>query len=238
MTTQHGTERRKLRRRLILWTLPVVLLVGAFGLILIGQHLIARTAVTQHLNEEHEEALNTSGQLALVNLVERWKPHYNMGTSYLELDALTEAGEQFTTALGLASPAEQCPIRANYAITIEREGDGLMAEGDTEGALTKYREALDMIAAQDESCDQSTSNRSLDDSQVRIEEKLQQQEQQQPQPDEQDPESTPPPESQPSPDALDELEDGLDGNREDREDQLEDDENWGGGGGGQVDEPW
>lgn len=227
---------RKLRRRILLWSLPVVLLAGAFGLLFIVQHFIAQTAIAQHFDEKHEEALNSSGQLALVNLVERWKPHYNMGTSYLELDALTEAGEQYTIALDLAAPAEQCPIRANYAITLEREGDDLLAGGNAEDAIAKYQDALELIDAQDPACDLSTSNRSLDDSYERILEKLQQFQEQNPQQDENTDDSTSP-ESQPSPDALDELEDGMDGNKEDRDQDLEDNQNYGGGG-GNVDEPW
>ncbi|MDJ1369855.1 hypothetical protein [Gulosibacter molinativorax] len=232
------TTLRKLRRRILLWSLPVVLLAGALGVLLIGQHFVAKTAIAQHQDEKHEEALNTSGQLALINLVERWKPHYNMGTSYLELDALAEAGAQFTTALELAAPAEQCPIRANFAITLEREGDKLLAEGSAEGAYAKYEEAIALIEAQDPACDQSTSNRSLDDSHERILEKLQQFEQSQPQPDQQDPESTPQPEQQPNPDALDELENGLDENKENRDQDVQENDNYGGGSGGSVDEPW
>ncbi|KAB1643597.1 hypothetical protein [Gulosibacter chungangensis] len=227
---------RKLRRRILLWSLPVVLLAGAFGLLMIGQHVIAQNAIAQHFEDKHEEALNTSGQLALVNLVERWKPHYNMGTSYLELDALTEAGEQFTVALDLAVPAEQCPIRANYAITLEREGDDLIAAENAEAAFSKYQQAIEVIEAQDPTCDASTSNRSLDDSYERILEKLEQFQQQNPQPDD-EPEESPSPESQPSPDALDELEDGMDSNKQDRDQDLDDNQNYGGGG-GNVDEPW
>lgn len=228
---------RRLRGRLLLWSLPIVLLAGALGTIFIAQHLIAQTAVGQHLKEQHEEALNTSGQLTLINLVERWKPHYNMGTSYLELDALTEAEQEFVMALGLAAPADQCPIRANYAITLERVGDGLLNSDNAEGAMGKYQEALAIIEAQDPACEDSTSHRSLEDSHERITEKLQQFEQQQPQPNEENPEGTPPPESQPNPDALDELEDGLDGNKEDRDENLDDNDQYGGGG-GNVDEPW
>ena len=61
--------KRKLRRRILLWSLPAVLLAGAFGLLLIAQHFIALTAISQHFEDQHEEALNTSGQLALVNVV-------------------------------------------------------------------------------------------------------------------------------------------------------------------------
>lgn len=227
------TTPRKLRRRLLLWSFPAVLLAGALGLLFIVQHVIAQTAVTQHFEDKHEEALNTSGQLTLINIVERWKPHYNMGTSYLELDALSEASDQFVVALDLAAPAEQCPIRANYAITLEREGDDMMREGDVQSAMTKYQEAIELIEAQDPTCDTSSSNRSLDDSLERIREKLQQQQQ----PEQDGENDSAPPESQPNPDALDELEDGLDGNKEDRENNLQDDQNSGGGAGG-VEEPW
>ncbi|SJM48418.1 hypothetical protein [Gulosibacter sp. 10] len=236
------SRRRRLRRRIALIGLPFALAGGLFGGTLIVQHFIALSAIAQYDAGEYEESLNTSGQLALVNIVERWKPHYDMGTSYLQVDALGEAKEQFAIAMGLARPAEQCPIRANFAIAIEREGDDLVAAGEIEAGMERYREALELLEGRDPACAESSSNRSIEDSIERILEKLQQEEQEPPEGGEDGDESDggeggEDPQNQPDPDALDELEGGLDENRDEREDGLEDDEHGGGGGSG-VDQPW
>lgn len=234
-TTGTASRNRKLRRGLILWSLPFTLLTGLFSLVLVAQHVIAERAVTQYLAEEYEEALNSSGQLTLVNVVERWKPFYNLGTSYLQLEALPEAQEQLASAMGLATPEQQCPIRANYAIAIEREGDLRLSAGDAAGARERWQAALALLEERHESCATSTSDRSLSESEERIREKLA---------DESEPDSdsdgseqpTPDPDSQPNPDSLEELEDGLDGNREDRQDEIDRQEH--GSGGDRVDQPW
>lgn len=241
-------ERTRCRRRsrLMLAAAPIALIAGLAGAKLVHQHLVAELALAQYLDGEAEAALNTAGQLHWLNLVERWKPDYNTGTSLLALDALDDAVAAFERALPLASPPEQCPIRANLAIALERQGDRSLAGNDPAGAGAKYEAALAVIAEQDPSCPGSTSGRSLADSEIRIREKLEQLEQQaeDPNADPQDQDGDGRPDdpqddpSQPDPDLLDKLEEGLEGNTQEREEDVEDRQNWEDGGGGNVDQPW
>lgn len=235
-------RRRRRRGHLMLWALPLAIVAGLFSLKLVHQHITAEMAVAAYLDGDAEGALNLASQLQYVNLVERWKPDYDIGTSLLELGALEDARGSFERALPLAAPAEQCPIRANLAITLEREGDAALAGGDTALAIEKYQQALVVIGEQDASCEQSTSNRSLDESEVRITEKLE--ELLDPQGGEGDEgedgsggEGSGESENQPDPGQLDKIEEGLEGNQEEREDDLRENENWGGGG-SSVDQPW
>lgn len=236
-------RRRRLRRRLMLWSIPFALVLLLVSAKLISQHAIAQTALTQYEQEEYEGALNTSGQLKFLNVVEPWKPFYNMGTSYLRLDALTEAQDEFRAALELATPPEQCPIRANLAIAIEREGDLAVEAEDVASAVVKYQEALEVLAAADASCEFSTSNRSITDSDARIKEKLKQLQEEQPQGNDgggnqqtPDGNGSGDPDAQPDPDALGDLEDGMGQNQQDRQNDVEDEQ--GGYGYNQPEQPW
>ena len=78
---------------------------------------------------------------------------------------------------------------------------------------------------------------SLDESEERIREKIRRLEEQSPPSPKPDPNENGDPDKQepgqPKPDALDEIEDQLDDNREERDDRLDE-----GGGGGYVDKPW
>lgn len=229
-------RRLRLRRRLALWALPAVLAAGLVGAKLVHQHLAAERAVAEYLDGDFEAALNTASQLQWLNWVERWKPDYDVGTSLLALDALEEAQASLERALALAEPPEQCPIRANLAITIERQGDRALAADDLGGAIEKWVEALAVVQERDESCAESSSHRSLEDTEARLLEKLA--EHTEPQGGEggeggEDPEPDP---NRPDPQPLEEIEEGLDEHRQERDDRLREQEQWGEGGG--VDEPW
>lgn len=222
---------RRLRRRLALWALPVALVAGLVGAKLAHQHIVAERALAQYLAGDAEAALNTASQLQWLNWVERWKPDYDLGTSLLAVDALEESRAALERALPLAGPIEQCPIRANLAIAIERLGDRAEAAGDHAAAVELWREALAVLEERDPACEGSGAAESLEESEERIREKLQEDDQEQ----ESDGDSDEPDPNQPDPDRLDDIEQDLDRNQEQREDELRD---HGSGGGQRVDEPW
>ena len=237
-----GHRRRRLRRRLLLGTAPFAIVAGLVGAKLVHQHLAAERAVAQYLEGDAEAALNTASQLQWLNWVERWKPDYDVGTSLLALDALVEAQRSLEAALRLAEPAEQCPVRANLAIAIERQGDRARAEEDFATAIAKWQEALHVLDGRDAACAETTSARSLQESRERIAEKLEEFERGGSGEGEQDggaesPELDPnrPDPNQPDPGAIGDIEDSLDGNRQERDDRLRDGEQRGGG---SVDRPW
>ncbi|MFD2674049.1 hypothetical protein [Gulosibacter bifidus] len=188
-TAKNSTRLGQLRRRLVLWSLPICAIAGLSGIKLIAQHVIAEIAAAQYHDSEFEASLNTAKLNDQFNVVERWKPAYLIGTDYLRLDALDEAKAQLHTALDLAVPTEQCPIRENLAIAYERAGDLAIEREDPTTAVTEYTEALAILEAADASCEQSTSARALTDSTERIRKKLEDLQQ----------ESTPPPTQTPNP---------------------------------------
>lgn len=243
------------RRRLLLWSLPVVILALLVSAKLVSQHIIANTAIGQYHDDEFEASLNLGGLNQQVNVVERWKTPYLEGTNYLRLDALDEAHDALEDALALAAPHEQCPIRENLAIVHERAGDLARERGEEETAVAEYKQALTYLEERDPSCDESSSARAIADSIPRIKAKLDPPEQQQePEPTQPQEEETPSPstpqpstpEPSPSPDEneqdgpdqdrLDELEEDMENNQREREDDQ--DYFGGGGGGSSPDRPW
>lgn len=233
-----AAERRRRRRRriFVLVAVPLATVMGLAGCKLIAQHIAANVVISQYADGNYEGALNTSSQLHWLNVVETWKADYDTGTSLLGAEAYDEARAAFERALDLAAPGEQCPIRANLAITIESQGDDAYFGSDFENAHALYVEALAAITEADPTCADSTAAGSLQESEPRIREKIRRLEEQsppQPQPDDKDGGKDEQQPGDPKPDALDEIEQDIEKNRDQRQDEL-DGNQYGGG----ADKPW
>ncbi|KAB1657303.1 hypothetical protein F8O01_08655 [Pseudoclavibacter chungangensis] len=213
------------RRRAMVWGLPFSLVALLVAAKLISMVLVGQATVAKYEDADYEGALNSAQQQKILNVIEQWKAPYSTGTTYLQLGLNDEARAELESALPLAGGIDQCPVRSNLAIAIERQGDAMLDAGDSEGARDHWTQALAVLEQQPAECTESTSKAAMDESEQRIRAKLDP-----PPPDAaQEPEETPPPEQE------DELEDQLEENQQDRQDLI--DENSGSGGGG-TDKPW
>ncbi|CAG7845338.1 hypothetical protein USB125703_01600 [Pseudoclavibacter triregionum] len=230
--------RRRLRRRLMLWALPFAIIAVLVAAKLLTMTFLGAQAVRQDEAGDYEGALNTSQLLKTVNVIEPWKAPYDVGTSYLRLGLNDEARAELEAALPLASPEDQCPIRANLAIAIERQGDALLEAGDEAGARELWTQAKAILEEADPSCPSSNSGQSMGESHERIRQKLdpqgssggdgqdgqgqgQSQEQQQAQQQQEQQEQT--------------LEQQMQENQQQRQDELEQEQSSGSSG---SDRPW
>ncbi|MBF4458034.1 hypothetical protein [Pseudoclavibacter sp. VKM Ac-2867] len=221
----------KRRRRFIVFSIPFALLAAAFATKLISMSVIADRTVALYSEADYEGSMNSAQQQKFVNILEGWKAPYNTGTSMLQLGLLDEARSELETALPMAEPPQQCPIRANLAITIERLGDARLAADDTAGAVALWQEALAVVDARDPSCASTEFEPPTAESTERIQQKLQEQsEAQEPSEGEEPPESTQSPE-------MTELEEKLEQNQQDRQDEL-DQERGETEGDSSYDKPW
>lgn len=225
---------RRRRRRLMLWAIPVALLTLLVALKLISMVMVGNRTVQSYASGDYETALNSAQQQKFLNVIEQWKAPYNTGTVYLQLGLNPEARAELETALGLASGADQCPIRSNLAIAIERIGDAAAEAQDAAAATQAYQEALAVLEQAPPECPQSPSADPMQETAERLQQKLD------PQSGEGEgdkPEN--PDEGQESPDqeSVDQLEDQLGQNQDDRQDQLSEDENQSSND-GYTDKPW
>lgn len=239
--------RRRRRRRLMLWGLAPALLMLLFAAKLLSMTLIGGQAVAQYEDGDYEGSMNTSELLKTANIIESWKAHYDVGTNALQLGLLDPARAELETALSLAAPGEQCPIRNNLAIAIERQGDAVLEAGDEAGARALWEEALAIVEGSDPSCGQTTSAEAIVETHERIWRKLnpdsgesggdqgeqgqdqeQSQDQQQGQQDQQDQQQGQTPEEQ--------LQEQMQQNEQQRQEELGQEQQGSGGSG--TDRPW
>lgn len=239
--------RRRRRRRLMLWGAVPALVMLLAAAKLLSMTIIGGQVVAQYEHGDYEESMNTSELLKTANIIEPWKAHYDVGTNALQLGLLDAARAELERGLELASPGEQCPIRNNLGIAIERQGDAALADGDQDTARARWEEALAVVDASDPSCPQTTSGPALAETRERIWRKLNPpdpsqgsgQQSQQDQGSSQDQQNLDQQgQSQQGQDqtAQEQLEQQMQQNEQQRQQELGDEQQQGGGGG--TDTPW
>lgn len=232
---EHLRKLRKRRGRLMLIGIPFAVLALVVAGKFLSMTMIANNTVSSYSDGEYEAALNSAQQQKIVNVVEQWKAPYNTGTVYLQLGLNPEARVELEAALPLASGADQCPIRSNLAIAIERIGDQAATDGDPDAAVTAYQQGLAVLTQAPPECPETTSATPMEETQARLEAKLQPPEGGS---DEEDPQEDPSETGDADQDSIDELGDQLGENQDDRQDAIDEDNDEGGGGGGGSDTPW
>lgn len=97
---------------------------------------------------------------------EPWRAHYNAGTAHLMKDDLEPGVNELTLALDRVPPGEsigdgaldsdsdECRVRINLSIGVERQGDALAEAGDEAGAKAAWAKA----AEYSKPCAQNSSN--------------------------------------------------------------------------------
>lgn len=229
---EHLAALRRRRKHLMLWAIPVAVLVLLVALKLISMVMIGNRTVQSYAAGDHETALNSSQQQKFLNVIEQWKAPYNTGTVYLQLGLNPEARVELEEALGLASGTDQCPVRANLAIAIERIGDASAEGGDRAAAEQAYQQALTVLQEAPPECQQSSSASPMNETQERVEQKLDPQSGEGEEEGEQNGQN-----EGPDGQTIDELEEQLGNNQDDRQDQITEDENQSSND-GYTDKPW
>ncbi|WP_052663643.1 tetratricopeptide repeat protein [Psychromicrobium lacuslunae] len=169
-----------LRRRLLIFTIPLVLLV----LLIAGKFLSVSIASAQ-LNAAFARGdaagvHSAAGVLKFANLLEPYKAWFNDGDGYVLQGDFEAAKGQFEEALRLAPEKESCKVRVNLVLTLEKLGDAKKAAGDQSGAKALYDNGLAVTDQAPEGCFQQGSEgnqqgegQSLQESKERLNEKSQ-----------------------------------------------------------------
>lgn len=230
-------RRRRIRRWVAIGTLPLtlaaLLLVGK----LLSMYAFAHQAITAYVVDDFAGSESSARGQDFLNGFEPYKAPFNIGTALAGAEELPAARAELERALELATGLEVCGVRINLALVVERMGDAARADGDGVTAAQLYGEALTVTvetpeecrteeAAQQSSDPQRDMSETLDGTEDRLTQKLQ--EQQQPQPEEPQPE-----EPQPSEGDLDQLQDKLEQGTRERDEQNGDEP-----GGTGTDKPW
>lgn len=170
--------RLRLRRRLLLWGLPVVLALAVGAGWLIGLPVRAADALVDYGRGDFTASAEGFAELLEPNLVETWLPYYDRGSTLAEAQDYIPAIDDLEKALELAPADRECVVVANLSLSWERLADGYAQSGLFEGARLLYQTAVDVLEAHDctppeEPVEGRDPGQELDDAAVRLEQKLQ-----------------------------------------------------------------
>lgn len=143
---------RGTRRRLLLWSAPVavlvvVLMVKALSVVIAGDSAVRNFAA------ERADALRTDiAVLGVLNILQPARVHAAEGGLAVLEDRLDDADEHFAAALGRAGHASSCPVRVDLELVRETLGDRAAGAFDAETAARHYRGALEVVRQAPDRC--------------------------------------------------------------------------------------
>ncbi|CAN7681923.1 hypothetical protein [Mycolicibacterium frederiksbergense] len=141
-----------LRRRLLLYSAPVVLVVLILVVKLVSV-VVAGNAALNHFSESDATALaDDAGTLQTLNIIEPEKAHYVAGTAAVLRNRLDEADRQFSLALDRTDHDESCAVRINLELVRETRGDSAAAMFQAQAAAALYLGAKQVIAGAPADC--------------------------------------------------------------------------------------
>lgn len=141
-----------LRRRLLIYSAPVVVLV----LIVVAK--MVSVVVTGHAAVQHfatADIAALSGDvdtLRVLNVIEPARADFAAGTLAVLRNRLDEADREFASALERTDSDESCSVRTNLALVRESRGDAAAARFEAPAAVDHYRAATDVIAGAPAGC--------------------------------------------------------------------------------------
>ena len=239
-----GNRRRRLARRVAaIVATPILIFILLVGVKVLSMYAFAYQSAASYAAGNYAGTVQAARGQQFLNFFEPYKAPFNVGVGLTGSGDLAGARAAFEEALGLARGLEQCAVRVNLAIVIERIGDAAAAEGDRTAARASWQEALLVLQESPDGCHTPEAddvspdpNQSMPDTvteeERRLREKLEEQTQQP-----QEPEETEEPEEQPTPDEeqLENIQEQLEEGIDERDEYLDgEDEGYGSG----TDRPW
>lgn len=146
------------RRRLLLWTSPLVVLGVVTGSKLLSMTAAAEVARTAVVLGNPEDALRASQTMLVANVVDPYKAPFAAGTATAAAATtpagLREAEALLREALALAEGTQTCAVRYNLALVLEAQGD---ATSDPAAAAALFDAARAVADAAPDACDRMPS---------------------------------------------------------------------------------
>lgn len=140
-----GSIRQRFRRKLVVFSLPVALLLIAAMAKITTVMLVGSSAVDDFARHDIDALRSDLDTLSTFNVIEPQKLTFAQGDLAVLEGRLDDAEHSFTTALDAVDAADSCPVRINLELVRETQGDLAARGGDKAGAEQRYSSALGAV---------------------------------------------------------------------------------------------
>jgi hypothetical protein len=133
------------RRRLLLWSGLPVLVVLCVCAKLLSLGVLTGQATAGFASGDAVAVGSAAAGLRAANIIERHKAPFAEGDARVLAGDFEAARQLFEEALALSGPGDECVIRVNLVLSIERLGDARLAAQDPAGAGRLFAEGLAVV---------------------------------------------------------------------------------------------
>lgn len=171
-------SRLRLRRRLLFFSAPVMLIALIAAAKMISVVAVGNSAVSSFEDSDTDALRTDTSILNVLNVIEAAKAPFATGTLAVLEGRLDDADASFSEALALTEATQSCPVLVNLELVRERQGDIDGWEGRPDQARERYRSALAIVAGAPGGCfegntDPDEERRSVrNDAAVRLDAKM------------------------------------------------------------------
>lgn len=148
---KEGNNVRRRKRRLALWSAPAALAALAVAAKLLGVGSVGGAAAEAFDAGNKEGTSQAAGWLLFANVLEPHKALFASGDAHAMAGDFSAARNDFRKALDAGPGDDECKVRVNLALSIEKLGDAAAAARDPQ-ATALYNEASDVVKAAPASC--------------------------------------------------------------------------------------
>jgi tetratricopeptide (TPR) repeat protein len=184
-TPQARAARLRLRRRLILWSLPFVIVLALVATKLLTMVALGDEALRAYTSGNVTGSDDAGKRLGFLNLIEPHKAPFARGDARVLAGDYDGARAAFEESLALAPPdtREACQVRVNLVLSLEKLGQAAQTAGRADQAKQYFDRVQAVVSGAPPGCfegdAQNEEGQQLRDAQQRAQDQNQQQQDQQ-----------------------------------------------------------
>jgi hypothetical protein len=167
--------RKRRRKRLLLWSLPLCIAAVLVGLGLGALYISQAAGASSYEKKQYQQATDHFGRFELINFVEPYKMKFNQGTALTAARQYGKGQAALERALELQPPTDfECQIRVNLVYAIAARAEALVTDKKYDEVILLFDTAKSVIDARD--CGMKTaSDKAASDGAKEADQKLQDQ---------------------------------------------------------------